>query len=377
MRYIWAKFYNSLKYTLLEIRLPKEMFKSPLAMETVLQAIHNTADGSHYAQYWKGEYRPYYSLEMISIEGQVKFLIWTEDRRKVNLQSALYSQYPGIEIVEHEDYTKSVQFDPTKIRVQAMEFKFTKPDPYPIKTYVDYGLDKDPKEEFKIDPLTHVVEWLGSLRPNEQAWFQFIIRAHVKDHRKSGHLWKKTDIWKDQAQEEVNNILLRDAKTKSSKQKSETGFPIVPTISKGEQEIVAEIERSVTKMPFDVCIRSLYIAKKDVFDTPFGLGGMISSMKQFSTEHLNGFKPNGDRWHAVLGDPWKDYKNKRRDYIARMALKAYRRRGAFYPPYKSPTLVLNTEELATIYHFPGAVSTTPTLNRVQSKKGEAPANLPI
>ncbi len=378
LRYIRAKFYNSLEYVLLEIRLPKEMFKSPLAMETVLQSIHNTADGSIYAQYWKGEYRPYYSLEIISIEGRIKFLIWTEDQRKSNLMSALYSQYPGIEIVEHEDYTKSVQFDPAKIRIHAMEFKFTKPDPYPIKTYVDYGLDKDPKEEFKVDPLTQMIEWLGSLRPNEQAWFQFIVRAHIKEQRKPGHLFKKTDLWKDQAEEEVNKILIRDKKSKVAGEiNPETGYGKLPTISKGEQAIVEAIERSVTKLPFDVCIRSLYIAPKDVFSTPFGLGGRIASMKQFNTEHLNGFKPNGDRWHGPLGDPWKDYQNIRRNSLGKRALRAYRRRSAFFAPFKSPVLVLNTEELATIYHLPGGVAATPGLARVPSKKAEAPSNLPI
>jgi len=39
--------------------------------------------------------------------------------------------------------------------------------------------------------------------------------------------------------------------------------------------------------------------------------------------------------------------------------------------------ILTTEELATIYHFPGSVSTTPNLNRVPSKKAEAPSNLPL
>ena len=75
--------------------------------------------------------------------------------------------------------------------------------------------------------------------------------------------------------------------------------------------------------------------------------------------------------------PWQDYKDFRRNRLSRLVLMAYRRRSAFYPPFKSPTLVLNTEELATIYHLPGSVAATPGLERVPSKKGSAPTNLPI
>ncbi|MCX6716283.1 MAG: hypothetical protein NT077_04735 [Candidatus Taylorbacteria bacterium] len=378
VRYVQLKNFLGIKYTVLELRLPKDTFKSPLAMETVLHAIHNTSDGSYYARYWKGETRPWYSLEIISVEGNVKFLIWTEDQRKNNLKSALYSQYPGIEIYEIDDYAKNIQYDPKVWKLWAAEFKFNKPDPYPIKTYVDFGLDKDPKEEFKVDPLVHMLEWLGSLRPNEQAWFQFVVRAHKNEQRKAGHLWKVTDKWKDDAQSEVNKILIRDPKTKVAGEiNPETGFGKLPTISKGEQEIVAAIERSLQKLPFDVCVRGAYIAKRDIFDTPFGIGGIIASLKQFNTEHLNGFRPNGKKWIAKFDYPWQDYKNIRRTYLSKMFLKAYRRRSAFYPPFKTSSMVLNTEELATIYHLPGSVAGTPTLKRVPSKKSEAPTNLPV
>lgn len=382
LRYIRLRTFLKRKYALLDLKLPKDTFKSPLAMETVLHALHNTADGNWFGQYWKGETRPWYSLEIISIEGQVKFIIWTEDARKKNLMSALYSQYPGIEIREIEDYAKDVQYDPKIWKIWATEFEFTKKDnsdAYPIKTYVDYGLDKDPKEELKVDPLTHMIEWLGSLRPNEQAWIQFVIRAHKKEQRKPGHLFKQTDAWKDKAEKEINKILLRDPKTKvAGKIDEKTGLSARPVITRGEEEIVTALERSISKLPFDVCVRTLYIAKREIFDTPFGIGGIISSLKQFNTEHLNGFKPSG-KWMNKIGDyPWQDYKNTRRTYLSNSVLKAYRRRSAFYPPYaNSKVLVMNTEELATVFHFPGSVAATPTLERVPSKKGEAPSNLPI
>jgi hypothetical protein len=40
-------------------------------------------------------------------------------------------------------------------------------------------------------------------------------------------------------------------------------------------------------------------------------------------------------------------------------------------------MVLNAEELATMYHFPGSVASTPGIERVASKKAEAPINLPL
>ncbi len=39
--------------------------------------------------------------------------------------------------------------------------------------------------------------------------------------------------------------------------------------------------------------------------------------------------------------------------------------------------VLNVEELATIFHFPGQVSQAPSFQRIESKVAKPPANLPI
>ena len=50
----------------------------------------------------------------------------------------------------------------------------------------------------------------------------------------------------------------------------------------------------------------------------------------------------------------------RRNRFGRLALMAYKRRSFFYTPFKTKPIVLNTEELATIYHFPGSmVAATP------------------
>ena len=139
--------------------------------------------------------------------------------------------------------------------------------------------------------------------------------------------------------------------------------------------VVTAIDRSISKHPFDVGIRAIYIAKKDFFDGA-NIGGILGSMKQFSSEHLNGIKPAGP-WMRTLKYPWQDYKDFRRNRKSREVLALYKRRAYFYPPYVGKKMVMNTEELATIFHFPGPVAGTPALERVPSKKSQAPANLPI
>ncbi len=380
VRYVRAKFFLSLKYAVLEISLPKDTFKSPLAMEVFLQSLHNTSNGSHFAQFWKGEMRPWYSLEVVSIEGRIKFFIWTEDRRKAGVINGLYSQFPGIEVKEVEDYTKSVHFDPSAMKVWAAEMKFTKDDAYPIKTYVDYGLDKDPKEEFKVDPMLPMLEFLGSVGPNQQVWIQILIQAHIPNKRKPGHWFKKIDSYQESAKKLVNEIMIRDSKTKGIKAENKKAgevFPDIPRLSKGEQDVIEAIERSVSKLSFDTGIRGIYIGSKESFNTIFGVGGILGSFKHFNTEHLNGFKPNGDVWHPRLGDPWKDYKDIRRNRYAADAIAMYKRRSYFYAPHEGKALVMSTEEIATVYHFPGSVAATPTLQRIPSKKAEAPSNLPL
>jgi hypothetical protein len=378
--YVQGKFFLSVKRCVVEIKLPKETFKSPAAMEVFFTALHNTADGPAYAQYWKGESRPYYSMELISIEGQVKFMMWMEERRKGGLVSALYSQFPNIEVRDVEDYAKSMHFDPKTMKIFGTDLKFSKDDPYPIKTYVDYGLDKDPKEEFKIDPLLPLIEWMGSLKPNETVWFQIMIIAHGKQ-RKPGHIFLKSDLWKDKAKALIDEIMIRDPKTKGvaaeNKKKGDIGeYLDIPRLSKGEQETVASLERSVSKYAFDVGIRAGYIANKDVFSTPFGIGGILGGIKQFSAEGYNGFK-GAASFTNQFDYPWQDFMNIRRNRQSRLFLMAYKRRSYFYAPFRSKPMVLNTEELATIYHFPGSVSQTPTLERLPSKKAQAPSNLPI
>ena len=130
--------------------------------------------------------------------------------------------------------------------------------------------------------------------------------------------------------------------------------------------------RSLGKPGFDSSVRAVYVARKEHFDRS-RTGGIRDRLNPFSTQDLNGF-----RSHGLFPDyPWEDFNDIFLNRRKRRLFDGYARRSFFYPPYKLPKYVLNTEELATIFHFPGGVTETPTFGRIGSRKGEPPANLPI
>lgn len=369
MQYINRNFIENIKWVLLEIRVPKEVFKSPLAMEIALaNALSQTGGvGTWVQRYWLGNVLNWFSLEMISTEGNVRFFIRTSKNFKMIIENQIYAQYPQAEITEVEDYIVPVMASMNKEpwSLFGSHFILTKEDPYPIKTYVDYNLDQAVeklKEEQRVDPITPVIELLGSMRPGEHMWFQIMVRAAGKRYLKPGNWFKKGD-WKDEGKDIIKKLKEDFAGTaEKPKQMSET-----------ERQTITAIERSITKVGFDVGIRALYLAKKESFD-PFRISAMLGAFKQYNSGYLNGFKPDKT---TAFDYPWQDPTGRRVRELKQEMFDAYIRRSYFYQPYENKPFVLNSEELATIFHIPGAVSETPQLQRIESTKGEPPTNLPI
>ncbi len=384
-RWLTLKFVTKRKPGLLRIKLPKEITKSPAAMEIFFTYFSQSGAGNYSEAFLDGKIRPWFSCEMISVDGEVEFFIWmSEDKYKTILQTQLYAHYPNLEIYEvpiTEDYTRKFMFDTKKYKFHGLQYKKIKPEPYPIKTYINYGLDKDQKDEYKIDPLNSVIEFLGSMKKGENAWIQILIRKHEKEGWKHG-LLQEGIVLKDEIKKLIEKI--RKESVQKTDDKNDFKFPN-PT--KGQTEVISDVERNAAKIAFDCMIRGLYVAEHAAAG-PASTGGLNGCLRQFTSNHLNGFKTG---FKTDISDERKDltrifpimkgFNDRKIANRKRNIFHAYKLRAFFEWPFKNYQLkpfIMSTEELATLFHFPsGVVSQTPTLSRIGSKKSEAPSNLPL
>lgn len=371
-RYIQDKYISDIKWRLLEIKLPKDIKRSPLAMEVVLNVFYQTSSGTWYSRFFNGTVRDWFTLEIVSFGGDIHFYIRTAAVYKNIVEAQIYAQYPTIEIVEVSDYVQQVDCRPgddnSPWSMWGQEYALKKPDAYPIKTYVDFGLDREGiKDEEKIDPMTVMLEFMGSISRDEQLWFQINVQATNERFigPRSDFGFRTKRDWKEEGQSLIEKIVSKYADSETGK----TNYAVIP---EGEKEIIKAIERNISKLGFDVGMRSIYFTKGK-----FHVGnikGLLGLLRQYDSNELNAFRPQNA---TGVDFPWEDFKNIRTHGMMRRLFNAYKRRSYFYPPHKRKPMVLNSEELATIFHFPGQSVETPTVERTQSRKGEPPTNLPL
>ncbi len=361
------------KSVLLEIRLPREITRTPLAMEIILTYLWQKGGMEIPDTFIEGKVRPWYSLELVSHEGQVKFYIWSLAKFKDLIESSIYANYPSIEIAEVEDYAVKIPFDKEKFAYWAAQFKLGLADAYPIRTYIDFGLDRAAeKEEHKIDPLVSVIEFLGSLKKGENGWIQILIRAHRKVNIKDG-IFKEIPDWKKAAEAEI--VKIREEATPET----DSEYPGFPQPTKMQVEAITAIERSLSKFPYETYIRAMYIAEKSADKTSTRTGGFTGAFRAFSSNYKY-FNEIRVDFSTGFDFPWQDFMEIRKTARQKTFLELYKLRSAFEGKHKfwhAKPFILTVEELATIYHFPGDVAQTPSLIRVPSKKSTAPSNLPI
>lgn len=391
LTYIQTIFLKSLKWSIIEIKPPKEVFKSPAAMELVLNALYAGAQGDDWiTRFWKGELSLYSSLEIVSIEGKVRFFMRIPEKLKKIVETQIYSQYPEAEVFEAEDYTTKVSgfVKDGPINLWGCNLVLTKDDPYPIKTYIDYGLDKAVKPEEQqqtIDPITPLLEFFGSIGAGEQIWMQIIIRPDTKRFAiKNKEGKEEVKGWVDKSKE-----LVKELKEKL-KEKDADGKLVQGFNTKAQLAVIDAIERAAGKIGFDTGIRMIYVANKENFN-PNNIGGLTGSLRQYNSPDLNGFKPDGATavkyaWEDLFGNKIIDKKSSmingykaRKFFYGGTNFDFFKLSSYFTHPGKEgkKPFILNTEELATIFHLPGRVSETPTVTRIEAKKSEPPVNLPI
>jgi len=367
-RYLEIDYISKMEWIVLEVKLPLDILKSPLAMEVVLTALFQSNPGNPYERWFQGRVTRWSSLEIVSHEGDVRFYIRILAGFKNLVESRIYSQYPGVEVKEVEDYVGEVEYNGPdgEWNVWGIQYKLKKPDAYPIKTYVDYELDRqtfrEEQEAAKVDPLVSIIEFFSTIGRGEQLWLQILVRASKKEFRVPNTWFGKQD-WRGEGKELIAKLR-----------------------EEGKTDIVKALERSISKHGFDVGIRAMYVAKSDVFSMG-RTNGLRVAFEPFNSEVYNAFgRVDGtDSEEPFKNINWDfsggilEWKFERTHKAKKRTFDAYCARSWFYQPYKNrrAPFILNTEELATIYHFPGRVLETPSFVRVGTKKSVPPVNLPI
>ncbi len=403
MMYINQKYLASLDWIMLEVKLPREITKSPLATQTAITGFLQSAGASTvYARNFEGKVPHFGALEIASIEGVIHFYIRVQRRFRVLMETNFYAQYPEIEIIEAEDYTKLIHFNHLSkdVKLWGMTYrtnekwKPTNPDTgkeygtkekpvtmradfLPIKTYVDFGLDKDPDEEFKTDPLTQILEAMGSIGKGEHMWYQVLIQDEsVYDGKKMPKLYVNSETHEhkslremlDERKKQIRTSHFikhgdqvyddygyeRDPRKVKTEEVDKDGKPIfkevpltynlakdgvleknVKAVGKKETELTQEdkdeleVINSKLNSPLAVSvIRLIYVAKSENFN-----GGQTATTLSFSKlfSGANKFAPNPTDPYDY---PWQRQGGNRVYWRSEEAFEAYVEREGFFPHIK-------------------------------------------
>ncbi|MCK4799671.1 hypothetical protein KAS31_01715, partial [Candidatus Parcubacteria bacterium] len=112
--YIQEKHIRGIQWVLLEVKIPKEIEKRPKTMDEFFSSIYSTFDiiiDTLYDVYLEGAVDIWFSLEIVSIEGDIHFYIRTPVKSLEMIEAQVYAQYPEAEIKEVDDYVTDIPDD--------------------------------------------------------------------------------------------------------------------------------------------------------------------------------------------------------------------------------------------------------------------------
>lgn len=384
-------FAQNVQMILLAIDVPKMNEQSIQAMENFFDHLLG-AHGTFiwWSKYIEGEFQLSFSCELVSIEGNIQFIIRTPKHLRNLVEAGIYGQFPDAEITEVEDYSTRVpRYYPNETHdIYGCEFSLSNKNlAMPIKTW--------PKFEHKfsetfVDPLAALLETMSQIGAGEQIWIQYLIKPLAVDWGKEyqkdidkvigkapptpkksmiGSAIDQTLILASEvANQAIGSGILGEGE---EKKKEENPFKMM-NLTPGQKEQLEAMERKVSRLAYATKIRYIYIAEKGKMNKAVGVNGVIGAMKQWTDMNANGIRPmlkeTGTNSPQYLFIEYR--RNTRRNYL----MGAYRGRNTVMGISGKP---MTSEELASLWHFPGMNVKAPFVKTTAFKKAAAPVGLPV
>ena len=341
----------------LHIRVPKMQFEkhtelqaAPLAAEQLFSSLHgllrdDLGDQEHVA------------FEISATKNGISFFCTIPKHLRSFVESQIYAQYPDAQITDTGDFVK--QEVPAFSR--SGRFMLSKDLMFPIKTFRD----------FEVDPLAAITSALSGVSDKEEVWLQFLVRPIPDGWQESGYSYIKritegtkevklslSEILRDAFSEIFSIVFVEVPKKVISGEPAMQPAPkpisaSSPKLS-GDKELELEaIGNKLSKMGFEVEIRiAAFADDKNRLENI--IRGVTASFRQFSTSSLNSLKAVD--WSEDFSDTLDDFKNR--------------------TLYTDKINILNTEELASLFHLPSSKVDTPNISWTLASRGEPPLDLP-
>ncbi|HBW74027.1 MAG: hypothetical protein UX10_C0009G0007 [Candidatus Magasanikbacteria bacterium GW2011_GWA2_45_39] len=311
-------------------------------------------------RFFRGSHR-HISFEVVLHEGLVKFFVVVRNDLAEYVEKQIHAEFPSAQVEEVPDYNI---FNAQGI-IRGTYLKCTKTSILPLKTY----------KKLDGDPMEGILNTFSKLKKDEGVAIQILLRPASGDYRKQAMMIEQRLDKGDKLEKAISAnssftdwlikimlfpitvltyIIKEFISKKGDAQKemqNEKNLPV--RLYQREEEIKKGIEEKFTKVNFETNIRVLTSASNEIRAQQI-LRDMLGAFSQFTAhESGNGFKERIIFLKSMLIH----------DFIYRN-----------FREWKK--VILSSEELASICHFPSPAAETPNILWLQARTSPPPVDLP-
>lgn len=351
------RFKESFKNVILLVLVPKESLRGDekgvesiskiqeeiSVAETFLSSLGGLKAERGFTTWLTGK-RQSFAFEIVANDGMISFYISAPLRYKDFIEEQIHAQYPSAQIDEVKDYNI---FSPQGVAVGAY-MVLRRPGVFPIKTY----------KKTESDPLSSLTNALSKIDRLDGATIQIVLRPALSGWGGRGrHIVSEMQKGKKLSEVLSENLLSDIFKTitsffKTEEKKTPDNLEQKRQPSQMDLDMMKGIEEKISKAGFEANIRIVASARS--YDkAKIYLENIANAFGQYSIyEYGNAFrKMSGSQDDLMKAFIYREF-------------------------FESRKLILNTEEMASVFHFPLYITETPNVRWLSSKTAEPPSNMP-